>query len=102
MNDRPGPDLRYAPDDTKIRKELGWERLHTYDEAIEKLIEWYQTNTQWWQKIRQQKDFIDHYNEQAKGYYSFEEHKGSERKWVIGKKIKLEGRITKPGRQSVG
>lgn len=86
VNDRPGPDLRYAPDDHKIRQELGWERTRTYNEAIRELIKWYQANTEWWQKIRQRKDFTDHYSEQIKGYYSFEEHDNVERKWTISKK----------------
>lgn len=47
--DRPGHDLRYAIDSTKLRKELGWEpRFSNFDAGIEDTIAWYQDNEDWW------------------------------------------------------
>ena len=39
--DRPGHDRKYAPDSTKIRKQLGWKPLAKFDEAMQETIEWY-------------------------------------------------------------
>ncbi len=52
VNDRPGHDRRYAIDWSKIKRELGWEPLHSFDEWLEKTIEWYKNNTSWWQHIK--------------------------------------------------
>ncbi len=47
--DRPGHDLRYAIDSTKLRDELGWEpRFSNFDEGIENTIAWYRENEAWW------------------------------------------------------
>ncbi|MDQ0768581.1 dTDP-glucose 4,6-dehydratase [Pseudarthrobacter defluvii] len=47
--DRPGHDLRYAIDSTKLRNELGWEpRFSNFDEGIENTIAWYRENEDWW------------------------------------------------------
>ncbi len=47
--DRPGHDLRYAIDSTKLRKELGWEpRFSNFDAGIEDTIRWYRNNENWW------------------------------------------------------
>ncbi|MFP5310282.1 MAG: dTDP-glucose 4,6-dehydratase [Actinomycetes bacterium] len=45
--DRPGHDLRYSVDTTKIR-ELGWKPAHTFEEALDETIEWYRANEWWW------------------------------------------------------
>ncbi len=50
--DRPGHDLRYAIDATKIKDELGWEPAETFDSGIRKTIEWYLENEWWWGPIR--------------------------------------------------
>lgn len=52
VNDRLGHDRRYAIDWSKIKRELGWEPLHSFDEWLEKTIEWYKNNTSWWQHIK--------------------------------------------------
>ncbi|MBD1590915.1 dTDP-glucose 4,6-dehydratase [Arthrobacter sp. S1_S22] len=47
--DRPGHDLRYAIDSTKLRNELGWEpKFSNFDAGIEDTIDWYRNNEQWW------------------------------------------------------
>ena len=51
VKDRPGHDLRYAIDPTKIEKELGWKPEYTFDTGIKKTIEWYLANKPWWEHI---------------------------------------------------
>lgn len=53
--DRPGHDLRYAIDATKIRKELGWEPKFTdFKQGLAETIEWYKTNRAWWEPQKAQ------------------------------------------------
>jgi dTDP-glucose 4,6-dehydratase len=47
VKDRPGHDLRYAIDASKINKELGWEPSVTFEQGLEKTIDWYLTNEEW-------------------------------------------------------
>lgn len=51
VDDRKGHDRRYAIDSSKICKELGWEPITKFEEGIEKTIEWYVENREWWEKI---------------------------------------------------
>lgn len=51
VTDRPGHDMRYAIDPTKIKKELGWEPTTAFDEGIKKTIKWYLENSKWWKSI---------------------------------------------------
>ncbi len=47
--DRPGHDLRYAIDSSKLRNELGWQPKYTdFEEGLKATIEWYKTNEDWW------------------------------------------------------
>lgn len=49
--DRPGHDIRYAIDATKIQNELGWTPMETFETGLKKTIEWFLNNKQWWQSI---------------------------------------------------
>ncbi|MBT8386258.1 MAG: dTDP-glucose 4,6-dehydratase [Ignavibacteria bacterium] len=51
VKDRPGHDRRYAIDSSKIKNELGWEPLFSFEEAISNTIEWYLNNKNWWYRI---------------------------------------------------
>ena len=47
VKDRLGHDRRYAIDASKIKKELGWKPLYSFDDKIKETIDWYLTNTDW-------------------------------------------------------
>lgn len=47
VNDRPGHDLRYAIDAGKINEELGWEPSVTFEQGLERTIDWYLQNKEW-------------------------------------------------------
>jgi dTDP-glucose 4,6-dehydratase len=47
VKDRPGHDLRYAIDASKINRELGWEPSVTFEEGLAKTIDWYLENEEW-------------------------------------------------------
>lgn len=51
VTDRPGHDMRYAIDPSKIKAELGWEPTTCFDEGIKKTIKWYLENEAWWKNI---------------------------------------------------
>lgn len=51
VTDRPGHDMRYAIDPTKIRDELGWEPKEDFESGFRKTVQWYLHNTDWWQRI---------------------------------------------------
>ena len=51
VTDRPGHDLRYAIDASKIHKELGWKPSVTFEQGLSKTIDWYLENKQWMQNI---------------------------------------------------
>ena len=52
MADRPGHDLRYAIDTSKIITDLGWEPRETFESGLRKTVEWYLANRTWWERIR--------------------------------------------------
>jgi len=51
VKDRPGHDLRYAIDASKINKELGWNPSVTFEEGLSKTVDWYLENEEWMQRI---------------------------------------------------
>ena len=53
--DRPGHDLRYAIDASKLTRELGWQPEENFDSGIRKTVQWYLDNAWWWKPIREQK-----------------------------------------------
>ena len=52
VNDRPGHDLRYAIDASKIKKELNWMPSETFDTGITKTIKWYLENKEWCRRVQ--------------------------------------------------
>lgn len=51
VTDRPGHDMRYAIDPTKIRDELGWEPKEDFESGFRKTVKWYLENREWWENI---------------------------------------------------
>lgn len=52
VKDRPGHDLRYAIDATKINNELGWVPEETFDSGIRKTVKWYLNNIEWCRRVQ--------------------------------------------------
>jgi dTDP-glucose 4,6-dehydratase len=53
--DRPGHDLRYAIDTSRIEEELGWRPQETFESGLEKTVHWYLKNKHWWEPIREKR-----------------------------------------------
>ena len=53
--DRPGHDLRYAIDASKIRDALGWTPTETLESGLEKTVRWYLENEAWWRPLREER-----------------------------------------------
>jgi dTDP-glucose 4,6-dehydratase len=51
VEDRPGHDIRYSLDSSKIREELGWKPEYNFKEGIRKTVEWYLENEWWWKSL---------------------------------------------------
>ena len=51
VKDRPGHDLRYAIDASKIERELGWKPEESFETGIRKTVEWYLNNENWWKRV---------------------------------------------------
>ena len=62
VKDRPGHDLRYAIDSTKIEKELGWKPTIPFEEGIKDTITWYVENQDWIERIKN-KEYLNSYSE---------------------------------------
>ncbi|MEM9465432.1 MAG: dTDP-glucose 4,6-dehydratase [Actinomycetota bacterium] len=52
VTDRPGHDLRYAIDSSKLQDELGWRPTVTFEEGLARTIDWYLANEAWWGPIQ--------------------------------------------------
>lgn len=63
VKDRPGHDYRYALDNTKIERELGWRPAINIETGLAKTIEWYKTNEHWWKQLK------DRLLSEAKGFW---------------------------------
>jgi dTDP-glucose 4,6-dehydratase len=51
VKDRPGHDVRYAIDASKIERELGWVPKETFETGLRKTVQWYLDNRQWWERV---------------------------------------------------
>jgi len=66
VKDRPGHDLRYAIDATKINKELGWKPSVTFEEGLSLTINWFLANQEWLEHVTSG-DYQNYYDKQYKG-----------------------------------
>jgi dTDP-glucose 4,6-dehydratase len=51
VKDRPGHDVRYAIDASKIEKELSWVPEESFETGMRKTVLWYLNNKNWWQRV---------------------------------------------------
>lgn len=65
VRDRPGHDLRYAIDASKIKRELGWSPSVTFEEGLSKTIDWYLSNEVWLNSVTSG-NYQDYYKKQYK------------------------------------
>ena len=65
VKDRPGHDLRYAIDASKLAKMLNWLPAHSFETGLEKTIDWYLDNQKWLDDITTG-DYQQYYNKQYK------------------------------------
>ena len=65
VKDRPGHDLRYAIDASKINKDLGWSPSVTFEEGLSKTVDWYLLNNKWLENVTSGK-YRKYYNNQYK------------------------------------
>jgi dTDP-glucose 4,6-dehydratase len=52
VQDRPGHDMRYAIDASKVERELGWRPAETFESGLRKTVRWYLENREWWERVR--------------------------------------------------
>lgn len=67
--DRPGADMRYAPSGSAIEKAYGWVPQYPLQNALPEVIQWYRENESWWKKVKQKKEYMDHYEKQRQARY---------------------------------
>jgi len=63
VKDRPGHDLRYAIDATKLNKELGWYPSVTFEEGLSATIDWYLSNSEWLNNVTSG-NYVKYYDQQ--------------------------------------
>jgi dTDP-glucose 4,6-dehydratase len=66
VKDRPGHDLRYAIDSSKLQAELGWTPIPDFAEGLEKTVDWYLNNTKWLERVLSG-DYSKYYDEMYSG-----------------------------------
>jgi dTDP-glucose 4,6-dehydratase len=66
VKDRPGHDRRYAIDAGKIKRELGWEPKHRFEQSIKSTIQWYKDHQDWWRAIKSG-EYLKYYEQQYGG-----------------------------------
>lgn len=64
ITDRPGHDLRYAIDSTRLSRDLGWTPRHTFPEGLAKTVDWYLDNTEWLEAMNRRNNPIAHLQQQ--------------------------------------
>lgn len=67
VKDRPGHDLRYAPDTRKIQRELGWRPRRPFDQGLVDMLEWYRAHEPWWRAIKTKKGGFQNYYKKQYG-----------------------------------
>jgi len=65
VKDRPGHDVRYAIDASKIAIELGWQPTETFETGMRKTVQWYLENKDWWQRVLSGDYKLDRIGEQG-------------------------------------
>jgi len=65
VKDRPGHDVRYAIDASKIERELGWMPQESFETGIRKTVRWYLDNPEWWQRVLSGEYQLDRLGENA-------------------------------------
>ena len=66
VKDRPGHDRRYAIENAKARRELGWAPTVAFEDGMARTIQWYQENQDWWRRVKSgeyQEYYRKHYHE---------------------------------------
>lgn len=63
VNDRPGHDIKYIVNADKL-KALGWQPQMSFEDGLQKTIDWYKNNDWHWKKVKQSPEFIDYYTRQ--------------------------------------
>jgi len=63
VKDRPGHDRRYALDASKLRGDLGWKPKYSFEEGINKTVDWYLGNKAWWEKVKSG-EYLNYYRKQ--------------------------------------
>jgi dTDP-glucose 4,6-dehydratase len=66
VKDRPGHDMRYAIDSSKLKSELGWSPLPEFEKGLEKTVDWYLSNTKWLERVISG-DYKKYYDQQYSG-----------------------------------
>ena len=63
VKDRPGHDIRYSVDDSKIREELGFKNADSFENYLEQTVQWYVDNKDWWTRILEHDAEFKRFNE---------------------------------------